>query len=78
MIAGIYTAHFDAECVVCPIAHFCSVVQDKDVSKMETIHESEEVSTNDIDGWFEVGPKNRTSTVRTVSHCIEHIDGRTV
>ncbi|GAB5588964.1 hypothetical protein Unana1_03864 [Umbelopsis nana] len=41
-------------------------VQDKDVSKMETIHESEEVSTNDIDGWFEVGPKNRTSTVRTM------------
>jgi hypothetical protein len=42
-------------------------VQNKDVSKTETIKESEEIYTvNDMDGWMEVGPKNRTSTVRTV------------
>jgi hypothetical protein len=43
------------------------IVQNKDRSKTETIKESEEMSVNDGDGWLEVGPKNRTSTVRTVS-----------
>ncbi|CAO3674020.1 unnamed protein product [Umbelopsis ramanniana] len=42
-------------------------VQTKDIPKTETIKESEEISTvNDMDGWMEVGPKNRTSTVRTM------------
>ncbi|KAJ2963600.1 hypothetical protein NQZ79_g1386 [Umbelopsis isabellina] len=39
-----------------------------DVPKKEVVKELEEISStvNEMDGWMEVGPKNRTSTVRTM------------